>query len=1015
MVDETLEAFGLTREEMEAANQTAADNMLPVPYDIPGEEGPVRDDSFGAVARDAASSAWESARESFEARGTEEGVAGAIPKLDNEVLDQFRLGLGYAADMGLAGLEASDAAWRYSVGLLSEGLKPLGASQNTREQFTRDVSSIPDAFMGSPTALVNPRLPDRPQVTPSQPSTFNSYLFGSVEDFGPTSVKQGDALKSELDYMIGPDTILTPEEGYQSLLRDLDDTLLRYPEGTITFERTQRQKKLLEDLGSERLIELAAQKPHWQDSKYGPFLEETLRPLAEAEGFKYDDLLQAVLDVDTFMPQKRNPLLDSMTEVVLPDAAPIGPRASPDSPARPSDVKAEDLGFSDTVYHTSNSPEQFTSFDLGSGAGTVRSAQDLIGVHVGTARAAAERNFDLTNMGKNPRGFTMELRARTDKPLTKKDVENTFGSNTFDPESSGEDNFSEKDIGDLVSFYEDLIFPESLGRLPEDSREQAAALLRKDLAEQGYTHVPYINDVEDPGSTSLIMLIDRPEGSPAVLRDVRAEFNPDKITDPDLRFAEGGMVLEDQMKIFAEGGIADDGMNRDPISGNEVPPGSLAKEVRDDVDAKLSEGEYVVPADVVRYFGVNYFEKLRQKAKAGLEEMDKDGRIGGEPVPIDEEMPLFDEEEFMLEEQGALGMAEGGFVTPENVGTMFRPGFSFTTPDQGTAPSAATELKVFVNAAGEIRSILFINGQPSEEIPAGFVEDTPENRASLEAQNVVSEGPSDKGSRDRDQSAGIQTPEVTTEGFKGFGKLSEEDSALLNDNPLQFGLDSLSEDPFFTSGRSATLGGAVAGLPGLALGAFAGGYNEVQNIARARAALKVAGDRGLQDSSEYAALERDLKKAEKDANLLVRGLDKLLSPEDKMVASASGASPTAVVAPTTPSAATGGSSGGGSSSSGNSQGSKMGARMVAGGAQAIAPPPPKKTTTAAAAQKPAPSNTSSAAQSRIDAGGTGYSSGSGQGSRMGEKTVSGGGKTLESAKGGLVQRPNKSKKPVAKK
>jgi len=42
---------------MEAANQNAADNMLPVPYDIPGEEGPVRDDSFGAVARDAASSA----------------------------------------------------------------------------------------------------------------------------------------------------------------------------------------------------------------------------------------------------------------------------------------------------------------------------------------------------------------------------------------------------------------------------------------------------------------------------------------------------------------------------------------------------------------------------------------------------------------------------------------------------------------------------------------------------------------------------------------------------------------------------------------------------------------------------------------------------------------------------------------------------------------------------------------------------------------------------------------------
>jgi hypothetical protein len=477
--------------------------------------------------------------------------------------------------------------------------------------------------------------------------------------------------------------------------------------------------------------------------------------------------------------------------------------------------------------------------------------------------------------------------------------------------------------------------------------------------------------------------------------------------------------MDDQMKVFQEGGIADDGMNRDPISGNEVPPGSLAKEVRDDVDAKLSEGEYVVPADVVRYFGVNYFEKLRQKAKAGLEQMDRDGRIGGDPVPMDEEMPLFDEEEFMLEEQGALGMAEGGFVTPENVGTMFRPGFSFTTPDQGTAPSSATELKVFVNAAGEIRSILFINGQPSEEIPAGFVEDTPENRASLEAQNVVSEGSSDKGSRDRDQSAGIQTPEVTTEGFKGFGKLSEEDSALLNDNPLQFGLDSLSEDPFFTSGRSATLGGAVAGLPGLALGAFAGGYNEVQNIARARAALKVAGDRGLQDSSEYAALERDLKKAEKNANLLVRGLDKLLSPEDKMVASASGASPTPVAAPGTSTPTTTTTSNGGvqydTSTSRNDDGTVTTTDTI-------------KTETSAAptssyrpvARPDRDNDSSSSSSNTSSSGGTftgGGADGKGNFGTVGDALGKVGNAlgVTDYNKGGLVQRPNKSKKPVAKK
>tara|TARA_R110000782_G_scaffold115670_2_gene205747 strand:+ start:357 stop:4085 length:3729 start_codon:yes stop_codon:yes gene_type:complete len=109
-----------------------------------------------------------------------------------------------------------------------------------------------------------------------------------------------------------------------------------------------------------------------------------------------------------------------------------------------------------------------------------------------------------------------------------------------------------------------------------------------------------------------------------------------QINDKDqIRFAEGGSVsaMNNQTEMMLEeGGIADDGMNRDPVSGNQIPPGSMAKEVRDDVPANLSEGEYVVPADVVRFFGVKYFEDLRVQAKQGLQQMDKDGRIGGEPT-----------------------------------------------------------------------------------------------------------------------------------------------------------------------------------------------------------------------------------------------------------------------------------------------------------------------------------------------------------------------------------------------
>ena len=107
---------------------------------------------------------------------------------------------------------------------------------------------------------------------------------------------------------------------------------------------------------------------------------------------------------------------------------------------------------------------------------------------------------------------------------------------------------------------------------------------------------------------------------------------------------------------------ADDGMDVDPVSGNEVPPGSLAEEVRDDIPAQLSEGEYVVPADVVRYYGVKFFEDLRDQAKMGLADMEANGRIGGEPVPAggpinDEELS---EQEMSAIRQMMTGMAEGG-------------------------------------------------------------------------------------------------------------------------------------------------------------------------------------------------------------------------------------------------------------------------------------------------------------------------------------------------------------------
>jgi hypothetical protein len=165
----------------------------------------------------------------------------------------------------------------------------------------------------------------------------------------------------------------------------------------------------------------------------------------------------------------------------------------------------------------------------------------------------------------------------------------------------------------------------------------------------------------------------------------------------------------------------------DPVSGNEVPPGSLPEEVRDDIPAMLSEGEYVVPADVLRYYGVKFFEDLRSEAKMGLSDMEANGRIGGEPV-MDDELP-FSDEELMVEDMGddtlemnrggVVGFAPGGLNVP---GYIKQPDLSFLggAYAQGTSGTGGVEYRSYVNDAGMSITIPFFNGEPMGMIPPGY-------------------------------------------------------------------------------------------------------------------------------------------------------------------------------------------------------------------------------------------------------------------------------------------------------
>lgn len=116
----------------------------------------------------------------------------------------------------------------------------------------------------------------------------------------------------------------------------------------------------------------------------------------------------------------------------------------------------------------------------------------------------------------------------------------------------------------------------------------------------------------------------------------------------------------------------------DEDSGNHVPAGSKDEEVRDDIPALLSEGEYVVPADVVRYHGLKTFEALRCEAKNALGLMAMHDRISmvdddtKEVVEYDieeDDAPEVEKAEFKVVE-AAEGLSVEDTAASEDLGTL---------------------------------------------------------------------------------------------------------------------------------------------------------------------------------------------------------------------------------------------------------------------------------------------------------------------------------------------------------
>jgi hypothetical protein len=301
--------------------------------------------------------------------------------------------------------------------------------------------------------------------------------------------------------------------------------------------------------------------------------------------------------------------------------------------------------------------------------------------------------------------------------------------------------------------------------------------------------------------------------------------------DPDfmknkggLLLAKGGVTMNNQMEMFDEGGLKDEGGTVDPVSGNDVPPGSTQEEVRDDIPAQLSEGEFVFPADVVRFIGLEKLMQMRQKAKMGLQKMEDMGQMGNsEEATIPDNLP-FDINDLDTEEEEQYNsetteMAQGGVVkaatgtlvnTAPNTFTQqsqfanqqlpttntytaptiptptaapvggYTPQFSGQTGQSGqtviptfqnllgNTDGRYDELREYRSESGMILKIPFVNGAPIYPIPEGYTYVDPEEVVE-EAPTVESATPTTTKVAEQDDSGNNDRQREDKENMDNFG------------------------------------------------------------------------------------------------------------------------------------------------------------------------------------------------------------------------------------------------------
>lgn len=201
------------------------------------------------------------------------------------------------------------------------------------------------------------------------------------------------------------------------------------------------------------------------------------------------------------------------------------------------------------------------------------------------------------------------------------------------------------------------------GIAPDPIEDDTQRMLINEESPRKFRDIP--PQVESPEDRTLVSdeedMEDTPTGDSifteffSMLGDVSDE---DQVFEADeLNLKEGGSVKEVD---FVE----------EKSEKNDPPPGATPEEVADDIPAMLSEGEYVLPANVVKYIGLERIMDMHRGVLREIQQMEDLGMIqnvdeNGKPEDDDKEMTFLEPEEGVMQETIIIaGKPKDGMMCP---------------------------------------------------------------------------------------------------------------------------------------------------------------------------------------------------------------------------------------------------------------------------------------------------------------------------------------------------------------